>query len=217
MQNQKIISEIGRSQRLAILNQLKRTQGLSVREIATRLKMSYMGIKSLCLELEKSGYLTTWRRPKPVGRPELLYRLTQRAHELFPTASNAMTIEVLRSAQLLYTSTAAEKLLFTVFQKKAEIFKAKVKGTTAAERAKWLARLRDAEGSMAELDSTHGLRIVEYHSPILDLLRAFPIIARLETELFQRILHAPVRREESGVAGSYCCTFHVEGPAEDRL
>jgi predicted ArsR family transcriptional regulator len=209
--NQRLIAEIGRSQRLAIVNKLKRSQGMSVNELADVLKMSYMGIKQHCIDLHRDGYLDTWRRPRTAGRgrPEMVYRLTQRAHELFPVASNATTIELLDSARELYGAAAAEKLLFIVFQKKAAQYAERVKGDTAAERAKWLARLRDKDGHMADLQTDDGLRIVESHSPMSDLLRAYPIIARLEEEMFARVLKAPVRREESKLAGLFCCTFHI--------
>jgi predicted ArsR family transcriptional regulator len=207
--NQKLIAEIGKSQRLQILNRLKRTQGLSVNELAEKIGMSYMGVKGHCIELHKGGYLDTWRRPKPVGRPEMLYRLTQRAHELYPTASNSVTIELLESAQKLYGPSAAEKLLFNVFQRKAEHYLAKLKGTTPGEKAAWLAKQRDTEGHMADFESVGGLRITEHHSPVLDLLRAFPIVARLEAEMFQRVLKEPVRREENSVSGLFCCTFFI--------
>lgn len=195
-----------------MLNELKRTQGLCVADLAERIGMSYMGIKGICLDLEKRGLLDTWRQPQKIGRPHMLYRLTQRAHDLFPTASNSMTIDALEAARKLFGTTAPEKLLLVVFQQKAEQYLAKVKGETAAERAKWLARLRDHDGHMAncEIDEPTGaVRIVEHHSPILDLLRAFPIVAKMETDLFQRILGVPVEREEITASGLYCATFRV--------
>ena len=207
--NQKLIAEIGKSQRLAIINKLKRTQGLPVRQLADLLDMSYMGIKQHCIELHKEGYLETWRHAKPVGRPELLYRLTDRAQELFPSTSNQLTIDLLQAAQKLYGATAAEKLLFSVFQKKTADYLAKMKGETVAERAKKLARLRDQEGCMAEFVASGGMRIVEYHSTVRDLLQAFPIVARLEGEVFQRVLGAGVRREEQLTAGPYQCVFYI--------
>lgn len=209
--NQKLIAEIGRSQRLQIINKLKRTQGLSVMELAEKIGMSYMGIKQHCIDLHKEGYLDTWRRPKPVGRPEMLYRLTQRAHDLFPASSNAMTIGLLESSLQLYGPAAAEKLLFHVFQRKTEEYMARLKGDTLVEKTRWFARLRDNEGCMADFEDQGGLRIIEHHSTILDLLRAFPIVVRLETEMFQRVLKTHVRREEQTVSGLYQCTFHI-GP-----
>lgn len=207
--NQRLISEIGRSQRLAVLNSLKRTQGLCVRDLAGRLGLSYMGAKQHCLDLADEGYLDTWRQPVPRGRPRMLYRLTHRAHELFPQESNPMTIALLESATTLFGPTAAEKLLFLTFQRKGESYRAKVRGETLAARVKWLARLRDADGCMADFFNEDGLRIVEHHSPMLDVLRAFPLVGRLESDMISRVLDAPVRREEESVSGLYRCTFSI--------
>ncbi len=208
---QRLIQQVGRSARLRVLNELKRTQGLCVTDLAARLGMSYMGIKDLCVDLEKRGLLDTWRSAQPLGRPQMLYRLTERAHDLFPTTSNAMTIDVLTAAQKLFGTTAAEKLLLVALQKKTEQYAARLKGATLAEKAKWLARQRDHDGHMAqcvaEKDGT--LRIVEHHSPVLDLLREFPLVARLESEMFARLLGVPVRREEASVSGMFRATFVI--------
>jgi len=210
--NQKLIAEIGKSQRLEIINKLKRTQGLSVGEMAGQLGMSYMGVKQHCIDLEAEGYLDTWRRAKGIGRPVLIYRLTERSHGLFPSASNMMTISLLENAKALYGPAAPEKLLFSVFQKKAEAYQVKVKGQTVAERAGKLTRLRDTEGHMAEFEQDAAfIRIVEHHCPIHDLLKAFPIVARLEAELFTRVLGAAVQREESHASGLYRCVFTLHG------
>ena len=117
---QRLIEQVGRSARLNVLNELKRTQGLPVADLATRLGMSYMGIKGLCIDLEKRGLVDTWRLPQKVGRPQMVYRLTQKAHDLFPTTSNAATIDLLEASQKLYGPAAPEKLLLLLFQKKTE-------------------------------------------------------------------------------------------------
>ena len=212
--NQRLITEIGKSQRLRVVNRLKRTQGLSVGELATALGMSYMGVKQHCVELERLGYLDTWRRPKTatqVGRPELVYRLTHKAHELFPVASNEMTLALLESAQTLYGPVAAEKLLFSVFQRKIEGYLAKVKGEKVEARAEAFTAIRDAEGYMATLEKDEaGLRIVEHHSPLADLLAVYPaLLHRLEQETYSRVLRVPIKREQSGVSGLYSCVFRV--------
>src|SRR5689334_24702950 len=104
--NQRLLAEIGRTQRLEILNSLKRSKGMSVNELVRKMKMSYMGIKQHCLTLQRDGYLDTWRRPQKMGRPEMVYRLTRRTTELFQTDSNRLTLEMLRSAQEIYGRNA---------------------------------------------------------------------------------------------------------------
>src|SRR4051812_36440352 len=161
LMNQQLLAEIGRTQRLEILNSLKRSKGMSVNELVRKMKMSYMGIKQHCLTLQRDGYLDTWRRPQKMGRPEMVYRLTRRTHDLFQTDSNQFTLELLRAAQDTYGPNAAEKLLYNVFERKTANLKSKVKGEDVAERAKWLGKVRDGEGYMSQfsLDEAGGPQI----------------------------------------------------------
>jgi predicted ArsR family transcriptional regulator len=277
--NEKLIREIGRSQRLEILTALRRRGGMSVKEMAAHFQMSYMGIKQHCLDLEQEGYLDTARRPKPVGRPEIVYRLTPLAFELFPGGNNELTLRVLEAIQQSYGPAAPAKLLFTIFGQRWEKYQPAGAGAHLVARAAALAKLRNAEGYMAELENDeastetnalpdspgHGsqedqpglpleaagltdrpaprvagfrvvsgskppeppgqpatangmnpvspapLRIIEHHSPLEDLLRRFPIIARLERELFERVLRCRVEREEQCEPGVYRCVFHLRG------
>jgi predicted ArsR family transcriptional regulator len=228
-----MIAEIGKSQRLRIINRLKRTQGLSVKQLSEVLGMSYMGIKQQCVNLAERGYLDTWRRPKSVGRPELIYRLTQKANDLFPSETNELTLDLLRAAQALYGQASPEKLLFFAYQKRVENYLQRIKGDTLPERAAWLAKQRDSEGYMAEFEELPpdgnaaesqktpmqrpaaespqlALRVVEHHSPVLGLLTAYPtLMNRLEEDLFRKTLQTRVRREQEWASGLYTCIFWI--------
>ena len=210
--SQKLIDAVAPSTRLRVVNTLKRTQGLSVQDMADLLDMSYMGIKDLCLDMEKHGLLNTCREPRPAGstgRPRMIYRLTARAHELFPVASNPLTLETLDAAKKLYGPSSPEKLLMLVWQQKMEALFEKVQGPDVEARAEALARVRDAAGHMAALErgSDGRTRIVEHHCPFLDVLRAYPVVARLDVELFRRLLGVSVERHEENAAGLYRAEF----------
>ena len=192
---------------MRIIETLKKTQGLSVNELGERLKLSYMGVKQHCDELERNGYVDTWRRPKPVGRPEMVYRLTPKAQVFFPRATNATTIEILHAANRLYGHAAGEKLLYSVFALKTEEYMRKLRGNTVFELAEMLVKIRDHEGYMSELSSGDPVAIVEYHSPIFDLLDAFPLVRRLEREMMERVLGVRIEREEEMASGLYRCRF----------
>ncbi len=140
----------------------------------------------------------------------MVYRLTRRSHDLFESDSNQFTLDLLRSIQEIHGPNAPEKLLFHVFERRTPALKAKVKGETVAERAKSLARLRDSEGYMSQfvINENGGPQILECHSPLLNLLDRYPIVGRLEQDMFQMILGTPVRRQESRVSGQYECAFY---------
>ena len=197
--NQRLLAEIGRTQRLEIVNSLKRTKGMSVNELVEKMGMSYMGIKQHCLTLQRDGYLDTWRRPQKMGRPEMVYRLTRRSHDLFPVDSNQFTLELLKSVRDIYGANGPEKLLYNVFEKRTAELKAKAKADNVVERAKWLVKVRDSEGYMAQFlpSEKEGPQILECHSPIFNLLEKYPIIGRLEQDMFEAVLGTSVRREET--------------------
>lgn len=149
-----------------------------------------MGVKQHCAALEKAGYLATWRRPREgvVGRPELVYRLTDKADELFPSASNPLTIGLLDSAAALYGPLAPEKILYHYYEREIENVKRRVKGEDLLTRARSLVRLRDAEGRIASVESESPLAITERHNPLSDIIEQYPSVGRFEEELYSKVL-----------------------------
>ena len=143
----KVLRDFSRPHWVDIVQQIKGSPGLSVAELARRLKMSYMGVKQHCVDLEKKGYLDTWRRPKPMGRPEKAYRLTAKCAPLFPELGLAFAAELLENVRRNHGDTAPDKALFQYFQAQAERYAAKVKGETPEELAKSFAKLRNAGNS----------------------------------------------------------------------
>ncbi|HEX3817020.1 MAG TPA: winged helix-turn-helix transcriptional regulator [Chthoniobacterales bacterium] len=209
--NQQLLAEIGRTQRLEILNTLKRTRGLSVNQLVKRMNMSYMGIKQHCLTLERDGYLDTWRRPQKMGRPEMVYRLTRRSHGLFQADSNAFTLDLLQAIDEIHGPNASEKLFYKMFESKTEQLREKVKGDTVEERAKSLATIRDEEGYMSQFVSEPnegGPQILECHTPIMNLVEKYKIIGKLEQDMFEKLLQTPVRREETWNSGLFEAAFY---------
>ena len=97
-----------------------------------------------------------------------------------------------------------------MFDRKTQALKAKVKGDTVADRAKWLAKVRDGEGHMAQFLPVEkgGPQILECHSPLMNLLEKYPLVARLEENMFEAVLGTSVRREESRASGLYECAFY---------
>jgi len=172
--------------------------------------MSYMGIKQHCLTLQRDGYLDTWRRPQKMGRPEMVYRLTRRAHDLFQADSNRFTIDLLQSIQEIYGPNAPEKLLYNLYERKCASLKEKIKGATVADRARALAKIRDIEGYMSQFttEDEGGPQIIECHTPLMNVLDKYPIIGRLEQEMFEQLLGTKVRREETRNSGLYECAFY---------
>ena len=151
----KVLRDIAKPQWFDIISRLKKSTGLSVAELSESLGMSYMGVKQHCVELNKRGYLDTWRRPKAVGRPEKAYRLTSKADPLFVELGSEFVVDLLKNVDKTYGASAAEKLLFGYFHEIGLKYEKKIKGESLYERAVSFSKIRDNEGclSSCEIDS----------------------------------------------------------------
>src|SRR3990167_8590551 len=106
-----LVQEMGRSPRFTILELLRCSEGgLPVDDLATKLSMSYMGVKAHCLEMDDEGYLETWRQPGKRGRPRMLYRLTEKAYDLFSEEKNDLALSFLTVSKKLFGATAPQKI-----------------------------------------------------------------------------------------------------------
>jgi predicted ArsR family transcriptional regulator len=180
-----------------IIHHLKLSHGMTVRELAERMKMSYMGVKQHCVEMEKNGYLDSFRRAVPHGRPEKLYRLTVKMNALFPAVGCEMILELLVQAERNFGPTAPEKLLHSWFQSKADIWALKLQKEISIEnKAIMLARLRTADGHMCMVESsqTGALRLVDYHLPLAPLMDKYSGLVEIECDVLKRLLGQPVER-----------------------
>lgn len=210
--SRRLLAEIGKTQRITILETLKRKGSLSVGDLSKILKMSYMGVKQHCIQLHKSDYLDTWRKPSTAGRPQMLYRLTQKAHELYERPDNHFSLALLEASKKLFGAHAAEKLLFQVFQTLSSRYADRIRGESPEARARAFAKLRDEEGYVSEFVSQDGeISIVEHHHPYLELLEHYPSWERMETEMVQKLIGARIRRTAKHEGGVFSCEFALLG------
>src|SRR5260370_32195835 len=133
----------------------------------------YSAYKAHCSARHAAAVVAPGRLPQKRGRRLFVDLLPRRTHDLFHADSHQFTLDLLKAAEDIYGPNAPEKLLYSVFKKKTAALKAKAKGDTVAERAKWLAQVRDGEGHMAAFinnEKDGGPQILECHSPLLNVL-----------------------------------------------
>ncbi len=193
-----IFKEMFHPSKAAIISSLKRSDGLPVSEVAKEVDMSYMGVKQHCINLEKMGFLESWRVPrKEVGRPEKLYRLTAKCDELFPTAGADVSIEILDGATEAFGEDAPEKLLRNYFQKKQDAWSKQIPtSATLEEKVKAVSELREADGffNVLTVEDDKSINIREYHNPLTRITEKYPILSELEHAMLEQLTGTQIKR-----------------------
>ena len=187
----------GRGPRLEVLERIKRSGvGMSVKELAADLGMSYMGVKSHCVALASEGCLAPWRKPSKRGRPMMLYRIAPAGERLFSGPDTDLSPLLLKEAIGLYGPNAAKKLLVMLFRTLARSYSAMIGKGGAEERAVLFAKIRDREGRMSKFIQGNPWEIKECHQLNAHIIADHPEIRSLEEHMVTEVLGAPVRREE---------------------
>ena len=184
----------------AVLEELKRTGGMPASDLARKIGGSYMAVKTHCEELTKAGYVIRTRLPRAeVGRPEIFYSLAAKSDALFPEAGVDFTLDLLDEVKQMFGQSGPEKLLFQFFRKRQDQWsKPLEKLPTVAEKAKKLAKLREAAGcaSSCECDPAMPVRIVDLHNPLQRLFERYPRAVTMEIRMLEALLGSRVTRHE---------------------
>jgi predicted ArsR family transcriptional regulator len=193
----KVPRVLGSGCRPALLEAVAERSPRTVGDLATELKLSYMGVKSQCLALEKSGHLKSSRRRGLRGRPEVLYALTTKARELLPDADSAFSLALLEHSARLFGAPSPLKLLYQYFLDAGTKYQdALTTDLTPRQRIFTLLDLLHNDGHFVRLETNESHSLVESHNPLARILTAYPDAVPYQTDLLARLLGARLRREE---------------------
>ncbi len=189
-----------------VLVELKLAGSLSVSDLSRSVDASYMAVKQQCEELKKLGYLGRTRVPRTeVGRPEIFYRLTDKADALFPQAGVSFTLDLLGELKQNYGESFPDKLLFHFFGKQELVWRKKLeKCQSLVEKATKLAALRLKAGCFGQCkyDPEAGFRMEEYHNPLQRIFEQYPRAIAMEHRMVEQLLGTQVVRRELPGSGS---------------
>lgn len=195
-----VFQDLLKPQWRAVLEELKRSGGMPVSELARKSGGSYMAVKTHCEALTQAGYLRRTRLPRTaVGRPEIFYSLAAKADGLFPQAGVDFTLELLDELTRMHGASAPDKLLFQYFQQRlARLGPPPAPPQSLAARVVKLAALREKAGCAChcEGDSATTLRLVECHNPLQRIFERYPRAIAMELRMLEQWLGTRLIRRE---------------------
>jgi predicted ArsR family transcriptional regulator len=188
----------------AVLFELKVSGAMPASELSAKLGGSYMAARKSCEDLVKAGYLNRTRESgKIVGRPEIIFSLSEKALHLFPQCGPGFTLELLNLMKCMHGENAPERLIFQYFQGiktryQAAMSAAMSAANTMEEKAAMLMELREADGCIWRIDEVAAgfVRIVEYHHPMQAIFASYPRVVHMEQGALGEIMGAKCVRSE---------------------
>ena len=198
-----------------LIRLLKKKGMLSLAQIAKELNLTKMGVLKHLDSLETSGLVERVYVKKGVGRPSLHLKLTRRTLNLFPEAYASITCSVL---EFIEEQLGSEGVLQALRKRMNDIFPSYdrlLKGKGFEEKVRTLAKIRDQEGYMVELNVlNNAFELLEFNCPIFEVAEQYWDACTTEQELFKELLGTEIRTTHRVVAGNNVCRFLIFKPRD---
>lgn len=202
-----------------ILLQLKKSQGLTAKELATRAGVSLNAVRHHIKELEAERLIAYERLHRGVGAPPFAYRLTNEGHALFPRRYEAALTEVLDHLVERQGRNAAVALLEARYERLTEQLQRELSGADSAQRLIAIARLLSDDGYMAEASpaADDSGMLIQHNCAIQTVAERFPEICAAEAKFLAAVLGGEVQREHHILAGCSACEYRVRFKPSDAM
>lgn len=189
-----------------VLEHLKCTGATTIPALATTLSLNVETLRHHLRVLEGLGYVERQgtRKPRP-GRPEVIFVLTSRAEQLFPSQQG----EILRGLAEYLTETGNASLIDEFFQRwistRRSAAMARVEGLTGDARLQEVAAIMTELGFMASADGDDQLRLC--NCPLRDLVEVSKVPCRAELAFIHELLGERLTRLAYIPAGDSFCSY----------
>ncbi len=200
----------------AVLEALKRSGPLTIRELAAQLHITYEAVRQQLRELGQAGWVTAdpaapaaaaGRKRGPASRQ---YRLSAAAEHLFPKQYDELSVELVQRALEQFGGAGVVAMLARMTQSRVARWAPRLRGLGVKEKLKALSALygdRDAWMQVQWRDGAPAL--IERNCPFLNVATAHPAICSVSVNTLSQLLGCKVVREQRFQAGHGRCVFRV--------
>jgi len=191
-----------------ILETLKRKKS-SVEELSESLGISPTAVRQHLTILEGDSLIVGEPLKHNMGRPKLLYSLTENAETFFPKRYHML-------AEALLTEIASEgeeklkKMVRNISQKMSAPYKKDIIGKNLAERMVLLKKVAEDNGGYVEIKKEKdSYYFYNYNCPLNLLSVQYPVICDIHFNLIRTIAGIEVAREKCIAKNDGCCVYKI--------
>ncbi|MES3022884.1 MAG: metalloregulator ArsR/SmtB family transcription factor [Pseudomonadota bacterium] len=195
-----------------ILFLLKTHGPKSAQQLAALLELTSMGARRQLDGALEKGLVAFEDSADKVGRPTRRWHLTGAGHARFPDRHSDLTLQLIEQTRAVFGADGLERLIGAREKAIEANYRMQVEDAEGLPaRAAALARARDAEGYMAEVQAQEdgSVLLIENHCPICAAARECQSFCRSELDIFQRVMGegCSVERSEHLLGGARRCVY----------
>jgi predicted ArsR family transcriptional regulator len=198
------------STRQEILEILKEEMQATVEDLAERLELTPMTIRHHLNVLQAQNLVVASkvRRSKKVGRPRLVYTLTDAADELFPQSYGDLARHLVSEVKETMGEEEAEAIFRRVADRVAQDGPRFDEGQSFEERVAQVVDFMEGQGFISRWEKTdRGYVITNINCPYRIVTREHDEVCIMDTEILTKLLGVVPQRMSSMQQGESSCSF----------
>ena len=200
-----------KSTRDRILQSLLRRPRSTINELAEAVGINPISVRHHLTNLQMEGLVEAQEERHGVGRPRLVYVLTEEGMERFPTRYLRLTTRLLAQMKETMSGPMVTKLFSQVAEDLAAEYTQQLKGLSMEERLDTVKELLAEEGFTVEWEkSKDGYRIHEITCPYYQIGQNHPEVCAVDQTLISKMLAVPANKVECILDGNAHCTYLVQ-------
>jgi predicted ArsR family transcriptional regulator len=200
-----------KSTRDRIMQTLLRQPRTTIIELAVAVGINPISVRHHLTNLQVEGLVSTEEERHGVGRPRLVYFLTETGAEHFPTRYLRLTTRLLAQMKESMPAPVVAKLFSEMADGLAEEYASQMKGLNMEERLDLAKTLLTEEGFNIEWEKTGGqYQIHEITCPYLQIGMSHPEVCTVDQTLISRMLAVPAEKVQCVLQGDAHCTYIVQ-------
>ncbi|MGD8626810.1 MAG: ArsR family transcriptional regulator [Anaerolineae bacterium] len=203
------------STRQEILSILREEKQATVDDLAQQLELTPMTIRHHLNVLQAQNLVVASkvRRSKKVGRPRLVYTLTEAADDLFPQGYGDLARHLVTEVKEVVGQQETEALFRRVAERVAEDAPVPAEGQSFEDRLEQVADFLEEQGFLSRWEKTdEGYVLTNVNCPYRQVSQQHEEVCILDTELIKNLLGVQPQRVSSMKAGDAACRFLLVPP-----
>jgi DeoR family suf operon transcriptional repressor len=199
------------STRERILQFLQKKPRTTIIMLAEAVGINPISVRHHLTNLQIEGLVTAEEERHGVGRPRLIYLLTEHGMERFPTRYMRLTSRLLDQLKSSMPAPLVKQLFQQMATDMAEEYKEEMKGMSMDERLIVVKTLLAKEGFDIEWERTgEGYSIHEVNCPYLKIGQNHPEVCTVDQMLISTMLAVPAEKVQCILNGDAKCTYLVQ-------
>jgi len=198
------------STRQQILEYLQRQGRATVKELGQLLGLTSTGIRQHLTVLERDGLVEAREERGRVGRPTLVYSMTEKADALFPKTYDLLATVLLEDIRAADGNEKLHQILHRVAHRLASPYLVRVEGLRLPDRVIETARIMEEQGCLVDYVEDNGdYYIDEFTCPFPKVAQRDRAVCALHVEFVHLLSGGDTRLTRSLLRGERACTYRI--------